>query len=129
MQDPHVWLRLLGTPVGGDVPRSLRAKHGAIRRSARSLAPSPASIVVIGAVVAFALITFLGKWRYLWTEWLTSLDHKKIGIMYIVFAFVMLTRALIEAVLMRAQQAFGLDAPAFCRRIISPSCSAPTARS
>ena len=42
-------------------------------------------------------------------EWLTSLDHKKIGIMYVVLAFVMLTRALIEAALMRAQQAFGLD--------------------
>ena len=44
-----------------------------------------------------------------WSEWLTSVDHKRIGIMYIVLSFVMLTRAIVEAGLMRAQQAFGLD--------------------
>ena len=60
-----------------------------------------------------ALITWFGKWRYLWSEWLTSLDHKKIGIMYIVLAFVMLSRALIEAVLMRMQQAAAIDNPGF----------------
>lgn len=70
-------------------------------------------IVIIGAVVAFSLITRFGKWRYLWTEWLTSLDHKKIGIMYIVLAFVMLSRALIEAVLMRMQQAAAIESPGF----------------
>jgi cytochrome o ubiquinol oxidase subunit 1 len=53
---------------------------------------SAALIVIVGAVVAVALITRFGKWRYLWTEWLTSLDHKKIGIMYIVLAFVMQAR-------------------------------------
>ncbi|MEO7127371.1 MAG: cbb3-type cytochrome c oxidase subunit I, partial [Rhodoferax sp.] len=67
-----------------------------------------ASLVVIGALVTVALITYYGKWRVLWSHWLTSTDHKKIGIMYVVLAFVMLARALIEAVLMRAQQAFGL---------------------
>ncbi len=44
-------------------------------------------------------------------EWFTSLDHKKIGIMYIVLAGVMLSRALIEAVLMRTQQALAVNAP------------------
>ena len=72
-----------------------------------------ASIVVIGAVVLVALLTYFRAWRYLWTEWLTSLDHKKIGIMYIVLAFVMLSRALIEAVLMRMQQAAAINAPGF----------------
>ncbi|MEO6974142.1 MAG: cbb3-type cytochrome c oxidase subunit I [Rhodoferax sp.] len=67
-----------------------------------------ASLVVIGALVTVALITYYGKWRVLWSHWLTSTDHKKIGIMYVVLALVMLARALIEAVLMRAQQAFGL---------------------
>ncbi|NYT77212.1 cbb3-type cytochrome c oxidase subunit I [Alcaligenaceae bacterium] len=67
-----------------------------------------ASLVVIGAIALIALITYYGKWRVLWTQWLTSLDHKKIGIMYVVLALVMLARALIEAVLMRAQQAWGL---------------------
>jgi len=72
------------------------------------IATGAASLVIIGAVVTACLITYFGKWRYLWTEWLTSVDHKRIGIMYIVIAFVMLARALIEAVLMRTQQAFGL---------------------
>ena len=72
-----------------------------------------ALIVIIGAVVVVALITRFGKWRYLWSEWLTSLDHKKIGVMYIVLAFVMLSRALIEAVLMRMQQAAAVGSPGF----------------
>ncbi len=54
------------------------------------------------------LITRYGLWRSLWSEWLTSVDHKRIGIMYVVLSFVMLARAVIEAVLMRTQQAFGL---------------------
>ncbi|HWG77779.1 MAG TPA: cbb3-type cytochrome c oxidase subunit I [Steroidobacteraceae bacterium] len=72
------------------------------------IATTAAAIVVIGAVVLVALITRYRKWRVLWSEWLTSADHKKIGIMYVVLALVMLARALIEAWLMRAQQAFGL---------------------
>ncbi len=70
-----------------------------------------ALLVVIAAISILVLITALGKWRYLWREWFTSLDHKKIGIMYIVVAFVMLSRALAEAVLMRAQQALAINAP------------------
>ncbi|MGH8316679.1 MAG: cbb3-type cytochrome c oxidase subunit I [Steroidobacteraceae bacterium] len=72
------------------------------------IATLAASIVVIGGMVTVALITKYGKWRVLWSDWLTSPDHKKIGIMYVALAFVMLARALIEAALMRAQQAFGL---------------------
>src|ERR1700761_828396 len=68
-------------------------------------------IAVLGALFLFGLITILGKWRYLWTEWMTSLDHKKIGIMYIVFAVIMMARALIEAVLMRVQQAVAINNP------------------
>ena len=70
-----------------------------------------ASVVVVGAVSAIVTITLLGKWKALWSEWLTSLDHKKIGIMYIVIAFVMLARALVEGVLMRMQQASAINAP------------------
>lgn len=72
------------------------------------IATGAASMVVIGAIVTFALITRHRKWGVLWSKWLTSPDHKKIGIMYVVLAFVMLARALIEALLMRSQQAFGL---------------------
>lgn len=73
------------------------------------IATGAASLVVIGAIALVWLLTKYRLWRPLWSDWVTSPDHKKIGIMYIVIAFVMLARALIEAVLMRAQQAFGLD--------------------
>jgi cytochrome o ubiquinol oxidase subunit 1 len=72
-----------------------------------------AMMVIVGAAGVIALITTSGRWRYLWQEWLTSLDHKKIGIMYVVLAFVMLSRALVEAVLMRMQQAAAVNAPGF----------------
>jgi cytochrome o ubiquinol oxidase subunit 1 len=71
------------------------------------------AVVIIGAICTFALITWLGKWRYLWTEWMTSVDHKKIGIMYVLIAFVMLSRALMEAVLIRMQQAVAIQTPGF----------------
>ena len=51
------------------------------------------------------LLTYYRKWTYLYKEWLTSLDHKKIGIMYIILALVMLLRGFSDAILMRAQQA------------------------
>ena len=69
------------------------------------------AVAVLGAVAVVALVTYLGKWRYLWTEWLTTVDHKKLGIMYIVLALVMLTRALIEALLIRTQQATAINGP------------------
>lgn len=61
-------------------------------------------MVILGVVIA-ALITYFGKWRYLYKEWLTSLDHKKIGIMYILLSLGMLIRGLSDALLMRSQQA------------------------
>ena len=73
------------------------------------IATTAASVVVLGAAVTAFLVTWYGKWQVLWSEWLTGVDHKRIGIMYIVLSFVMLARALIEAALMRTQQAFGLD--------------------
>ena len=70
-----------------------------------------ASIVIIAAVAVVSLLTWKRWWKPLWFEWLTSLDHKKIGIMYVVLAGVMLSRALIEAILMRTQQALAVNAP------------------
>ncbi|MBT0670594.1 cbb3-type cytochrome c oxidase subunit I [Novosphingobium profundi] len=72
---------------------------------ADGIATFAASLVVLGALAVVGLVTRSGRWRWLWREWLTSLDHKKIGVMYIVLAFVMLSRAVIEAILMRTQQA------------------------
>jgi cytochrome o ubiquinol oxidase subunit I len=60
--------------------------------------------VFLGLVI-LALVTYYGKWTYLYREWLTSLDHKKIGIMYIILALVMLLRGFSDAILMRSQQA------------------------
>ncbi|MBX9943535.1 MAG: cytochrome o ubiquinol oxidase subunit I [Reyranella sp.] len=69
-----------------------------------------AAVTVGGALLVALLITWLGAWRYLWTEWLTSVDHKRIGVMYIVLALVMLLRGFVDAIMMRAQQAFSLNA-------------------
>jgi cytochrome o ubiquinol oxidase subunit 1 len=56
------------------------------------------------------LITRYKLWGYLWREWFTSVDHKKIGIMYIVLAVVMLLRGFCDALMMRAQQAMAFGA-------------------
>lgn len=60
-------------------------------------------MALIAAVIIGALFYFK-KWKYLWTEWITSVDHKKIGIMYIILAFVMLLRGFSDAIMMRLQQ-------------------------
>lgn len=67
-----------------------------------------ASIVVIGGAALVILLTWFRLWGPLWRDWLTSVDHKRIGIMYVVLAFVMLLRGVLEGVVMRAQQAAGL---------------------
>ncbi|MCA6217157.1 cytochrome o ubiquinol oxidase subunit I [Ideonella sp. B7] len=61
--------------------------------------------VAVLAVLILSLITKYGKWGYLWNEWLTSVDHKKIGTMYIILAMVMLLRGFADAVMMRGQLA------------------------
>ena len=61
--------------------------------------------MALGFVGVLTLLTVLKKWSYIWNEWVTSVDHKKIGIMYLILAFVMLLRGFSDALLMRAQQA------------------------
>ncbi len=63
------------------------------------------AFMALGAIAVLALITYLGKWKWLWTEWLTSVDHKKIGVMYLILATIMLLRGFADAIMMRAQQA------------------------
>ncbi len=65
---------------------------------------------LILAALAVGLITYYRKWPYLWREWITSVDHKKIGVMYIVLAWIMLLRGFADAIMMRAQQAMALGA-------------------
>ena len=57
------------------------------------------------ALLVIGLITYFKQWGYLWNEWLTSVDHKRIGVMYIIFALVMLLRGFMDGVMMRAHQA------------------------
>lgn len=64
--------------------------------------------MVLGAIFIIAVLTYYKRWGWLWREWLTSVDHKKIGIMYIVVSFIMLSKGLIDAIMMRAQQAFAV---------------------
>lgn len=61
--------------------------------------------MVGGAILVLGLITYFKQWKYLWTEWLTSVDHKKIGAMYIILALIMLLRGFADALMMRSQQA------------------------
>ena len=69
-------------------------------------------VVLLGGAALVAAITRAGKWTYLWKEWFTSVDHKRIGVMYIVMALVMLLRGFVDALMMRAQQAIAADGAA-----------------
>ncbi len=75
----------------------------------------PILLVTFGVVVVLGLgivgaITKYKLWGYLWTEWFTSVDHKKIGIMYIILGIIMLLRGFADAVMMRLQQAMSFGA-------------------
>jgi cytochrome o ubiquinol oxidase subunit I len=68
--------------------------------------PLVTSIVVVAVILAVLLwITVKGWWPYLWSEWITSVDHKRIGVMYCLLAMVMLVRGFSDAIMMRSQQA------------------------
>ena len=62
--------------------------------------------VILGGIAVVGAITKFGLWGYLWRDWITSIDHKKIGIMYMILALVMFLRGFSDALMMRAQQAF-----------------------
>ena len=61
--------------------------------------------VALGGVLILAAITYFRLWGTLWRDWITSIDHKKIGIMYVILGLVMLLRGFSDAIMMRAQQA------------------------
>src|ERR1700716_2359646 len=68
--------------------------------------PMAASLLVtIGILSVLGLVTWKGWWSYLWREWLTSVDHKRIGVMYVLLALVMLLRGFVDAIMMRTQLA------------------------
>jgi cytochrome o ubiquinol oxidase subunit 1 len=61
----------------------------------------------MGLLVAgvFGWVTYKRAWSYLWNEWITSVDHKRIGVMYVILGLLMLLRGFSDAIMMRAQQA------------------------
>ena len=67
------------------------------------------AVVALGGAVLIGALTYFKLWRYLWTEWFTSVDHKKIGIMYMVLGTVMLLRGFADAIMMRIQQAIAFN--------------------
>ncbi len=73
-------------------------------------------LVVTFIVVALAglgiagAVTWFGQWGYLWREWITTVDHKKIGIMYVMFAILMLVRGFADAIMMVTQKALAVGA-------------------
>ncbi len=82
-----------------------------------SLEYFPKDPVTIGAAIGMpltvlglvALITYLKRWRWLWENWLTSLDAKKIGVMYMIVAIVMLLRGVADAAMLRLQTALAVN--------------------
>src|SRR6202522_1224908 len=66
------------------------------------LSGAAVGIVILAVLV---IVTMKGWWPYLWREWLTSVDHKHIGVMYVMLGLVMLLRGFSDAIMMRTQQA------------------------
>jgi cytochrome o ubiquinol oxidase subunit 1 len=78
--------------------------------------PIPLFAAAIVGVVIIAVLVWVavkGWIPYLWEEWITSVDHKRIGIMYVLLAMVMLLRGFSDAIMMRAQQAVALNSPGY----------------
>ena len=65
--------------------------------------------VALGGLALLGVLSYYRLWGYLWREWFTSIDHKKIGIMYVVLGLVMLLRGFADAVMMRLQQAIAFN--------------------
>ncbi|HEX4917154.1 MAG TPA: cytochrome o ubiquinol oxidase subunit I [Limnobacter sp.] len=67
------------------------------------------AVVALGGLALLGLITKYRLWGTLWRDWFTSIDHKKIGIMYMILGLVMLLRGFADAIMMRAQQALAFN--------------------
>ncbi|MEZ2331382.1 cytochrome o ubiquinol oxidase subunit I [Mesorhizobium sp. RCC_202] len=66
-------------------------------------------VVALGGLALLGAVTYFKLWGYLWREWFTSVDHKKIGVMYMVLGLVMLLRGFSDAIMMRLQQAIAFN--------------------
>ncbi|MBV9653159.1 MAG: cytochrome o ubiquinol oxidase subunit I [Acetobacteraceae bacterium] len=90
-------------------PETQRLVFGRLTLDALPLdQPIVVGTFVVVAILGLALVgalTYYRVWPYLWREWFTSVDHKRIGVMYCVLAIVMLLRGFADAIMMRSQQA------------------------
>jgi cytochrome o ubiquinol oxidase subunit 1 len=64
--------------------------------------------IILAMFILIGLLTYYKRWRWLWHDWMISLDHKKIGIMYLIVSIVMLFKGVVDAAMMRAQQALSV---------------------
>jgi len=71
------------------------------------------AVVVLIILAVLAWVVLKGYLPYLWDEWITSVDHKRIGVMYILLGLVMLLRGFIDAIMMRSQQALAFRAAGY----------------
>lgn len=65
--------------------------------------------MIVTAIAVIALITYLKRWKWLWKEWITTVDPKRIGIMYIVVVLMMFAKGFADAIMMRIQQLLSVD--------------------
>ena len=71
------------------------------------------SVVALAIVAILGWVVLKGYLPYLWREWITSVDHKRIGVMYTLLAMVMLLRGFIDAIMMRLQQSLAFQGEGF----------------
>lgn len=64
--------------------------------------------MVLGGIFILALVTYLKRWKWLWREWLTTVDPKRIGIMYVLVSVVMFAKGFSDALMLRLQQAMSV---------------------
>src|SRR5579862_1261365 len=70
-------------------------------------------VVLVAILAVLAWVVIAGHLPYLWREWITSVDHKRIGVMYTLLACVMLLRGFSDAIMMRMQQAVAFHSNGF----------------
>src|SRR6478672_7416389 len=75
------------------------------------LIAAAATGVILAAVIVWVIAK--GHGPYIWNEWITSVDHKRIGVMYCLLGVVMLVRGFTDAIMMRTQQAVAINAPGY----------------
>lgn len=63
------------------------------------------AMMTLTGIALVALISYLKRWKWLWNEWLTTVDHKKIGILYIIVVILSFAKGFADALMMRLQQA------------------------